>query len=161
MSFNIRKAAIEDSDKIYDLIVQLAVYEKMENEVESTAEQLKETLFDKKLAHALVAEEDKKIIGFALYFYNYSTFVGKKGLYLEDLFIDPNFRGKGYGKALLLALTQIAHQEKCGRMEWSVLNWNQPAIDFYESLGAQPMNEWTVYRLTEKQVNILAQNNFN
>ena len=157
MSFNIRKAAIEDSDKIYDLIVQLAVYEKMENEVESTAEQLKETLFDKKLAHALVAEEDKKIIGFALYFYNYSTFVGKPGLYLEDLFVDPNYRGKGLGKALLLELAKIAHKKSCGRMEWSVLNWNSPAINFYQSLGAKPMDSWTVYRLNAKKIEQLAQ----
>jgi GNAT superfamily N-acetyltransferase len=94
-----------------------------------------------------LAYEGDTVVGFALYFFNYSTFVGRKGLYLEDLFIRPVFRGKGYGKKLLLYLAQLAHEQGCGRMEWSVLNWNTSAIQFYESLGAKPMDEWTIYRL--------------
>ena len=102
-----------------------------------------------------MAFENDRPIGFALYFYNYSTFIGRKGLYLEDLYVQPNYRGKGYGKKLLLHLVQTAKKENCGRMEWSVLKWNQPAIDFYESLGAKAMQEWSVYRLDEKSMQVL------
>ena len=132
---------------LLEFIHALAVYEKMENEVVATEAQLHTELFERGSAHAVLAYEHETPVGFALYFFNFSTFLSKRGLYLEDLFVLPEYRGKGYGKGLLMHLREIAQREQCGRMEWSVLNWNQPAIDFYESLGAKPMNEWTVYRL--------------
>ena len=155
--FTIRKATPEDSTLIFDLIKKLAVYEKMENEVVTSVEELRENIFEKKFAHVIIGEENGIAAGFALYFFNFSTFVGKPGLYLEDLYVEPEHRGKGYGKTLLVELTKIAKAENCGRMEWSVLNWNQPAIDFYESLSAKPMNEWTVYRLDGKGIADLAE----
>jgi len=155
--FNIRKATPDDTPTIFDLIKKLAVYEKMENEVITSVEELRENIFTKNFSKVLLAEEEGKPVGFALYFFNFSTFVGKPGLYLEDLFIEPEFRGKGYGKKLLIELAKIAREENCGRMEWSVLNWNTPAIDFYESLQAKPMDEWTVYRLDQKGIADLAQ----
>lgn len=154
--FTIRKATPEDTPVIFDLIRKLAVYEKMEDEVVTSVEELQENIFVKKFAHVIIGEENGIPAGFALYFYNFSTFVGKPGLYLEDLYVEPEHRGKGYGKTLLIELTKIAKAENCGRMEWSVLNWNQPAIDFYESLHAKPMNEWTVYRLDKKGITDLA-----
>ena len=154
--FTIRKATPEDTPVIFDLIKKLAVYEKMEDEVVTSVEELQENIFVKKFAHVIIGEENGIAAGFALYFYNFSTFVGKPGLYLEDLYVEPEHRGKGYGKTLLIELTKIAKAENCGRMEWSVLNWNQPAIDFYESLHAKPMNEWTVYRLDGKGIADLA-----
>ena len=155
--FNIRKATPDDTPIIFDLIKKLAVYEKMENEVITSVEELRENIFTKNFSKVLLAEEEGKPVGFALYFFNFSTFVGKPGLYLEDLFIEPEFRGKGYGKKLLIELAKIAREENCGRMEWSVLNWNTPAIDFYESLQAKPMDEWTIYRLDQKGIADLAQ----
>lgn len=154
--FTIRKATPEDTPVIFDLIKKLAVYEKMEDEVVTSVEELQENIFVKKFAYVIIGEENGVPAGFALYFYNFSTFVGKPGLYLEDLYVEPEHRGKGYGKTLLIELTKIAKAENCGRMEWSVLNWNQPAIDFYESLHAKPMNEWTVYRLDGKGIVDLA-----
>ncbi|SFI63032.1 N-acetylglutamate synthase, GNAT family [Kaistella treverensis] len=154
---NIRKATPDDTPVIFDLIKKLAVYEKMENEVITSVEELRENIFTKNFSKVLLAEEEGKPVGFALYFFNFSTFVGKPGMYLEDLFIEPEFRGKGYGKKLLIELAKIAREENCGRMEWSVLNWNTPAIDFYESLQAKPMDEWTVYRLDQKGIADLAQ----
>ncbi|AZI32014.1 GNAT family N-acetyltransferase [Kaistella carnis] len=154
--FTIRKATPEDTPVIFDLIKKLAVYEKMEDEVVTSVEELQENIFVKKFAYVIIGEENGVPAGFALYFYNFSTFVGKPGLYLEDLYVEPEHRGKGYGKTLLIELTKIAKAENCGRMEWSVLNWNQPAIDFYESLHAKPMNEWTVYRLDKKGITDLA-----
>ena len=154
--FTIRKATPEDTPIIFDLIKKLAVYEKMEDEVVTSVEELQENIFVKKFAHVIIGEENGIPAGFALYFYNFSTFVGKPGLYLEDLYVEPEHRGKGYGKTLLIELTKIAKAENCGRMEWSVLNWNQPAIDFYESLQAKPMNGWTVYRLDGKGIADLA-----
>ncbi|WP_417429295.1 GNAT family N-acetyltransferase [Halpernia sp.] len=148
--FTIRKATENDAELIFKLIKKLAVYEKMENEVVTSIEELKENIFKNKFAEVVIGEENGKAVGFALYFFNFSTFVGKPGLYLEDLFVEDNCRGKGFGKKLLLHLVKIAKEKNCGRMEWSVLNWNQPAIDFYESLGAKGMNEWTVYRLDGK-----------
>lgn len=154
--FTIRKATPEDTPIIFDLIKKLGVYEKMEDEVVTSVEELQKNIFVKKFAHVIIGEENGIPAGFALYFYNFSTFVGKPGLYLEDLYVEPEHRGKGYGKTLLVELTKIAKAENCGRMEWSVLNWNQPAIDFYESLQAKPMNEWTVYRLDGKGIADLA-----
>lgn len=151
-NFNIRPAVPEDAETILNLITQLAVYEKLEHEVVTTAEELRENIFTKKQAEVLIAEEDAKPVGFALYFYNFSTFVGKPGLYLEDLFIEPEYRGKGHGKALLSALAKTAKERNCGRMEWAVLDWNTPSIEFYKSLGANPMNGWTVFRLTQEEI---------
>ncbi len=152
MTFQIREATPSDSQVIFSLIQQLAVYEKLENEVVTTAEELENQIFKNKYAHVLIAEEKGIPVGFALYFFNFSTFVGKPGLYLEDLFVEPEHRGKGYGKKLLIELAKIAVKKQCGRMEWSVLDWNQPAIDFYKSLQAKPMDEWTVFRLTENDI---------
>lgn len=155
--FQIRKATESDTPIIFDLIKKLAVYEKMEDEVITSVEELKDNIFTHKFSKVLIAEENDKPVGFALYFYNFSTFVGKPGLYLEDLFVEPEYRGKGYGKKLFIKLAKIAKAENCGRMEWSVLNWNTPAIDFYKSLQAKPMDEWTVYRLDKKGIADLAQ----
>ncbi|AQW91977.1 TPA: GNAT family N-acetyltransferase [Elizabethkingia anophelis] len=155
-NFSIRKATEEDTPVIFSLIKQLAEYEKLSDAVITSEEELRHNIFHEGLSKVLIAEENNVPIGFALYFYNFSTFVGKAGLYLEDLFVEPTHRGKGYGKKLLVALAQIAKEKNCGRMEWSVLNWNKPSIEFYESLEAVPMNEWTVYRLTQDKINILA-----
>ncbi len=152
----IRPATPEDIPLIRAFITELAEYEQLLDDVVVTDEQLLDHLFTQHSAHCVLAFENNEATGFALYFYNYSTFLGKKGLYLEDLFVRPVFRGKGYGKKLLLYLVDTALLEGCGRMEWSVLNWNQPAIDFYESLGAKPMKEWTVYRLTEDAMKAIA-----
>ena len=145
--FQIRKAVPSDTPVIFDLIKKLAVYEKLEDDVITSVEELQENIFSKNFAKVLIAEESGKPVGFALYFYNFSTFVGKPGIYLEDLFVEPEYRGKGYGKALLVALAKIAKEEDCGRFEWSVLDWNTPSIEFYKALGAKPMDEWTVFRL--------------
>jgi GNAT superfamily N-acetyltransferase len=143
----IRKAERQDVSLLLEFIKGIAKYEKMENEVVATPEVLEQEMFDEHRAEAVFAVVDGRKVGFALYFYNFSTFIGHSGLYLEDLFVWPEDRGQGYGKALLLHLVKIAREHHCGRMEWSCLNWNQPSIDFYLSLGAVPMKEWTVYRL--------------
>ena len=156
MAFIIRKAEAKDIATIFDLIKKLAVYEKLENDVITSEKELCENIFNKNFAKVLIAEEDEKPVGFALYFYNFSTFVGKPGIYLEDLFVEPEFRGKGYGKALLIELAKIAQAENCGRFEWSVLDWNTPSIEFYKSLGAKPMDEWTVFRLDKTGIENLA-----
>ncbi len=155
-NFQIRKAKPEDTVTIFNLIYQLAVYEKLEKDVITTVEELRTNIFEKNYAEVLIAEEDEKPIGFALYFHNFSTFVGKPGIYLEDLFIEPEMRGKGYGKALLVELAKIAKERNCGRLEWAVLNWNTPSIEFYKSLGAKPMDEWTVFRLDKEGIENLA-----
>ena len=157
--FQIRKAVPDDTPVIFDLIKKLAVYEKLENDVITSEEELQENIFTNNFAKVLMAEEDGNPVGFALYFYNFSTFVGKPGLYLEDLFVEPEYRGKGYGKSLLIELAKIAEAENCGRMEWSVLDWNTPSIEFYKSLGAKPMDEWTVFRLDKKGISDLAGKN--
>lgn len=158
MTFHIRTAQPSDSQTIFNLIYKLAVYEKLENDVVTSPEELREQIFEKKYAEVLIAEEDGNPVGFALYFFNFSTFLGKPGLYLEDVFVEPDCRGKGYGKALLVELAKIAKEKDCGRMEWSVLDWNTPSIEFYKSLGAKPMDEWTVFRLTEKEIEDLSNN---
>ena len=158
MTFHIRTAQPSDAPTIFNLIYKLAVYEKLENDVVTSPEELREQIFEKKYAEVLIAEEDGNPVGFALYFFNFSTFLGKPGLYLEDVFVEPDCRGKGYGKALLVELAKIAKEKDCGRMEWSVLDWNTPSIEFYKSLGAKPMDEWTVFRLTEKEIEDLSNN---
>lgn len=148
----IRKAEREDTALVLEFIKGIAKYEKMENEVEATVELLEEQLFDKGRAEVIFAMEDGKEVGFALFFHNFSTFVGRGGLYLEDLYVYPEYRGKGYGKALFLELVRIANERKCGRMEWVCLNWNTPSIEFYRSMGAVALDEWRTYRLDEKGI---------
>lgn len=143
----IRKAVREDAELVLDFIKGIARYEKMENEVEATVEMIEEQLFDKRRAEVIFAVENGREVGFALFFHNFSTFVGRSGLYLEDLFVLPEYRGRGYGKALFLELVRIARERNCGRMEWVCLDWNKPSIDFYRSMGAVPLDEWTTYRL--------------
>jgi GNAT superfamily N-acetyltransferase len=144
----IRKAVRQDVPLILEFIKGIARYEKMENEVVATTELLEEQLFDKGRAEVIFAMEEGVEVGFALFFHNFSTFLGRGGLYLEDLFVYPEHRGKGYGKALFLELVRIANERGCGRMEWVCLNWNKPSIEFYRSMGAMSLDEWTTYRLT-------------
>ena len=155
--FAIRSARVEDVPIILQLIRDLASYERAPNEVTATEEQLVDVLFgDKSVAEVLLAFEGKSPVGFAVFFYNFSTWLGRPGLYLEDLFVKPEKRGKGYGHALLVDLAKIARDRGCGRMEWAVLNWNDPAIQFYRKLGAKPLDEWTVFRLTRDGIAELA-----
>jgi GNAT superfamily N-acetyltransferase len=138
----------DDVPLLLRFIRALAVYEKLEHEVVATEEVLRRTLFGgRRYAEALIARFHDEPVGFALFFHNYSTFVGKPGLYLEDLFVEPDHRGKGVGKALLKRLAGIALERDCGRLEWAVLDWNAPSIAFYRSLGAVPLDDWTVFRL--------------
>ena len=144
-----RYAERKDTGLILQFIKELADYEKLLNEVTATEEDVRRELFTEPAsAHALIAFENDKPVGFALYFYNFSTFLTRRGLYLEDIFVDPAYRGKGYGKALMKHLAQIAVDEQCGRFEWVVLEWNKPAIGFYEKIGAKLMNDWRLCRLT-------------
>ena len=152
-----RFANIDDTKLILDFIKQLAEYEKMENEVVATEELLKEWIFEKHKAEVVFALDGEKEVGFALFFHNFSTFLGRSGIYLEDLFVLPEFRGKGFGKGLLKILAKITVERGCGRLEWCCLDWNKPSIDFYRSLGALPMDEWTIYRLTGETLKDLAQ----
>ena len=145
--FNIRFAVREDVPLILDFIKRLADYEHLLDEVIATEEILELWIFDKKKAEVIIAEEDGEPVGFALFFHNFSTFLGRAGVYLEDLFVIPEKRGKGYGKALLQKLAQIAVDRVCGRLEWWCLDWNESSIDFYKKLGAVSMDEWTVYRI--------------
>lgn len=151
----IRKAVREDAPLILEFIKGIARYEKMENDVEATEETLEEQLFDKERAEVIFAMENGKEVGFALFFQNFSTFVGRAGLYLEDLYVYPEYRGKGYGKALFMELVRIACERRCGRMEWVCLNWNTPSIDFYRSMGAVSLDEWTTYRLDKEALSRL------
>jgi GNAT superfamily N-acetyltransferase len=156
-NFKIRPACVADVPIILKLIRDLATYERAPNEVTATKEQLVDVLFgEKPVAEVLLAFEKDTPVGFALFFYNFSTWLGRPGLYLEDLFVKPEKRGKGYGRALLVNLAKIAHDRGCGRMEWAVLDWNNPAIKFYRALGAKPMDEWTVFRLTRDGIAELA-----
>ena len=152
-----RFAKKEDARLILDFIKGIAEYEKMSDEVVASEATLTEWIFEKKKAEVIFAMEKGVEVGFALFFHNFSTFVGRAGIYLEDLYVKPEYRGKGYGKALLKRLAQIAVERKCGRMEWSCLNWNQPSIDFYLSLGAIPMSDWTVYRVAGDTLKQLAE----
>lgn len=156
-SVTFRKAERKDTALILEFIRSLAAYEKMENEVVADKALLEEWIFDKQKAEVIFAVADGKEVGFALFFHNFSTFLGRAGLYLEDLFVKPEYRGKGYGKAILKRLAAIAVERGCGRLEWSCLDWNKPSIDFYRSLGAVTMDEWTVYRVTGETLKKLAE----
>lgn len=155
--FEIRPAHVNDVPIILQLIRDLADYERAPDEVVATEEQLVDVLFgERPVAEVLLAFEKESPAGFAVYFYNFSTWLGRPGLYLEDLFVRPEQRRKGYGRALLVELAKIARDRGCGRMEWAVLDWNEPAIKFYRALGAKPMDEWTVFRLTRDEIAGLA-----
>ncbi len=150
---NITFARPGDEALIIDFIAQLAVYEKLSHEAKATPEDLTKALFGPRpYAECLIGHLDGVPAGFALFFHNFSTFIGKPGIYLEDLFVIPSLRGYGIGKALLMHLAAIAKERGCGRLEWSVLDWNTPAQDFYKKLGAVPMDEWTIYRMTEEVI---------
>ena len=148
-SFDIRPARPDEAGIVLNLINQLAVYERCEKDVVANEATLYHSLFVERSAECLLGEEDGTVVGFALFFHNFSTFVGRKGLYLEDLFIIPEKRGRGYGKALLKHLAKIAVERGCGRMEWICLDWNESALSIYRSLGAAPLSDWTVQRLDE------------
>lgn len=152
-----RFAEEKDVALILRFIKDLAEYEKMLNEVVATEELLKEWIFEKNKAEVIFVLEDNKEVGFALFFHNFSTFLGRSGIYLEDLYVKPEYRGKGYGKGLLKKLAQIAVERGCGRLEWWCLDWNKPSIDFYLSLGAEPMEDWTVYRIAGDTLKSMAE----
>ena len=149
----IREATLEDVPAIFLFIKEIAEYEKLSNEVIATEEVLKESLFgERQYAEVLIAEYNGKPAGQALFFHNFSIFIGRPGIYLEDLYVRPQYRGKGIGKALLVSLIKLAKERNCGRVEWTVLNWNEPAINFYKSMGAVAMDEWTIFRMTEDKI---------
>lgn len=152
-----RSAERKDTALILRFIKELAEYEKMLNEVVADGPTLETWIFDQKKAEVIFAVEDGKEVGFALFFHNFSTFLGRAGIYLEDLYVRPEYRGKGYGKAILRKLAQIAVERGCGRLEWWCLDWNKPSIDFYLSLGAEPMSDWTVYRIAGDTLKQLAE----
>ena len=153
-----RAATPKDVALILGFIQELAEYEKMSDQVVADEPLLREWIFEKQKAEVLFALEEGVEVGFALFFHNFSTFVGRAGIYLEDLYVKPEYRGRGYGKGLIQELARIAVKRDCGRLEWCCLNWNQPSIDFYLSLGAQPMKEWTTYRLSGDGLRSLAGN---
>ena len=151
-----RYATAEDTGLILQFIRALADYEHMSDDVVATEELLREWIFEKQKAEVIFALDQGKEVGFALFFHNFSTFLGRAGIYLEDLFVLPEYRGKGHGKGLIGELARITVERGCGRLEWVCLDWNQPSIDFYRSLGAQPQEEWTIYRLTGERLHALA-----
>ena len=157
-SFEIRDADVADVPIIMQLIRDLATYERAPNDVIATEQDLREVLFGAEpAARVVIAFENAAPVGFAVYFFNFSTWLGRPGLYLEDLFVKPEMRGRGYGRALLAHLAKIARDQNCGRMEWAVLTWNDPAIQFYNKLGAVPLEEWRVFRLTKEEIGKLAE----
>lgn len=156
--FYIRFAQEKDTALILYFIKSLAEYEKMLPDVEATEDILKDSLFGKKQAEVIIGEYKGEAVGFALFFHNFSTFRGKAGLYLEDLFVKPEQRGKGFGKAILKFLAQTAKQRNCPRFEWCCLDWNTPSINFYKSIGAKPLEDWTIFRLTGEELNKFAEN---
>jgi GNAT superfamily N-acetyltransferase len=157
-NFEIKPATEDDAPLILSFIKKLAVYEKLAHEVTATEDILRETLFgERRYAEVVIGYYRGEPAGFALFFHNYSTFLGKPGIYLEDLFVDEEHRGKGFGKALLVYLARLTKERNCGRLEWSVLDWNEPSINFYKALGARPKDEWTVFRLTGEALDKLAE----
>lgn len=154
--FSIRPATKDDVATILQFIKGLADYEHMLDQVVTTEESLEEILFHQHKAEVIIGSYQQKPIGFALFFHNFSTFLGKSGLYIEDLFVSPEMRGMGFGKALLSYLANLSIQRNCGRMEWSCLDWNKPSIAFYQQLGARPMDQWTIYRLEGEDLANLA-----
>ena len=154
---NFRYAGRNDVPLILRFVKELAEYEKLQDEVVADEKTLEEWLFDRQKAEVIFALEDGKEVGYALFFHNFSTFLGRAGIYLEDLYVQPEYRGRGHGKGLLKKLASIAVERGCGRLEWSCLDWNRPSIDFYLSLGAQPMSDWTVYRLAGSTLTELAE----
>ena len=159
MPLKIREAIPEDSQIIFDFIMELAIYEKLPNEVKTTVDETREAIFaQNSTVKALICEEDGKAIGYAVYFYNYSTWLGKNGIYLEDLYVNESKRGRGAGKAMIKYLAKKAISENCGRFEWACLDWNTPSRDFYESLGAVALNEWVGYRLEGETLEKFANN---
>lgn len=149
---NFRYATINDSSLVFDFIKQLAIYEKMEDLVFGSVELIEKWVFKEKKAEVIFILEDNKEIGFALYFYNFSTFLTKPGIYLEDIFIKEEYRNKGYGKLVFEFLINKAKEENLGRIEWVCLDWNEPSIKFYEKLGAKPLNDWIIFRLDDKAI---------
>lgn len=144
----LREATINDAQTIFNFVKELAIYEKAEHEVKTSVKQVEESVFGKdSVTYAIICELDNKPVGMALYFFNYSTWLGRNGIYLEDLYVSPEYRGVGAGKALLKRLAQIAVEKKCGRIDWQVLDWNKPSIDFYDSIGAKGLTDWIPYRL--------------
>ena len=156
-AMNFRYATRKDTALILQFIKDLADYEKMLHEVIADEKTLEIWIFDKQKAEVLFVLEEDKEVGFALFFHNFSTFLGRAGIYLEDLYVKPEYRGKGYGKALLKKLASLAVERGCGRLEWWCLDWNKPSIDFYHSLGAEPMSDWTVYRIAGDTLTKLAE----
>lgn len=153
MKPNIRPAIESDVQSIFNFIMDLAIYEKAENEVIATPKDIKRSLFNQEIpTECLIAEVDGKAVGFAVFFYSYSTWLGKHGIYLEDLYIDINYRGKGYGKALVKEIAKTAYEKGCERLEWSCLDWNKPSLDFYNSIGANQMKEWVKLRLSGEEL---------
>ena len=155
-SFSYRYANRQDVPLVLRFIKELADYEEMLSEVVADEATLEEWLFDKEKAEVIFALEGEKEVGFALFFHNFSTFLGRAGIYLEDLYVSPAYRGRGYGKGLLRQLARIAAQRGCGRLEWWCLDWNRPSIDFYLSMGAEPMSDWTVSRIAGDTMQELA-----
>ena len=153
LKFEIKKGTIDDVEIIHNFIYQLAEYENLTHEITTTPEELAKTMFSANShVHTIIGYYKNEPVAFALYFFNYSTFKGRSGLYLEDLFVIPEMRGNGFGKKILIELGRIAKKNNCARFEWSVLDWNQPAIEFYKNLGANPMDGWSVFRLTENGI---------
>jgi GNAT superfamily N-acetyltransferase len=157
-NFTIRFAKEEDIPSILGFIKELAEYENLLDQVVATEEILKEWLFDKKSSEVLIGELDGEPVGYALFFHSFSTFLGRAGIYLEDLYISPNLRGKGFGKSLLAYLANLTLERGCGRLEWCCLDWNEPSIKFYKSLGAKPLEDWTMYRVDGDALKKLAIN---
>ncbi|NLY91879.1 MAG: GNAT family N-acetyltransferase [Firmicutes bacterium] len=154
--FKLRFAEIKDVPLILEFIKELANYEQMSNEVIATEENLKESLFERKMAEVIIGEYKSKPVAFALFFHSFSTFLGRPGIYLEDLYVKPEMRGKGIGTIMLSFLAKLCVERKCGRLEWSCLDWNAPAIEFYKQMGAKPMDEWTLYRVCGDALDKLA-----
>ena len=158
MEFQIREAVVTDCEAIISLITGLAVYEKMEDQMINTPQRMAKVLFEEKAARAMVCEVNGTVVGYAIYFFSYSTFIGKKGIWLEDVYVMPEYRGSGIGKAFFKALGETALREDCMRLEWSVLNWNAPSIAFYEKLGSAALSDWHTRRLDRSGIENLVKN---